>query len=534
MKRLSERKKRWIERTASNDRSYKLYLYNRFFVFLLLVLLQIVISVQWTYSIVYGSSKWSVLLQELMWVAELVFVLYLINKSERPSEKLSWILLILTLPIVGVPGYLLYGDGRQSRRMQRLTRKAKKTNAEQRERVQGELPNFISQNRSDSICGFLQSRAEYPVFTDGDVAYYKSGEEMFPEMLRALESAEKFILMEYFIISAGKMWSSILKILLEKAEQGVQIRIIYDDFGCMMTLPPKYNAYLESLHPNIKCMAFNHIIPVFTLRMNNRDHRKMLVVDGKIAFTGGVNIADEYIAQKRRFGYWKDTGVKVTGDAVHSFTSMFFEMWNAFRADKEELGGYILPLTAKPSTQETKFRLQPYGVSPLEPISVGAAVYKDMIARAEKYVYVFTPYLILDDSIRDGLCQAAMRGVDVRIVTPGIPDKKMVFRLTRANYSILMKAGVKIYEYTPGFIHAKSMVCDDTSAVVGTINLDYRSLYLHFENAVYFSHCAAVGDLKRDCEETFLASKECSLANTKRGLVGRMVDSVLRVFETML
>ena len=277
MKQLSERKKKWIERTAENDRSYKLFLYNRFFIFLILVFLQLVISIGLAYSVVYDASRVGIILQALLLIAELVFVLYLINKNDRPSEKLNWILLILIVPVVGVPGYLLYGEGRQTRRMQRLTNRARKADEKQREDIYGKKPVFQPQNRADSICRFLDSYAKYPVFTDGSVDYYKSGEEMFPDMLEELKKAEKFILLEYFIIAAGKMWSSILKVLLEKAEQGVQIRIIYDDFGCMMTLPPKYNAYLESLHPNIKCMAFNHIIPVFTVRMNNRDHRKILV-----------------------------------------------------------------------------------------------------------------------------------------------------------------------------------------------------------------------------------------------------------------
>jgi cardiolipin synthase len=366
------------------------------------------------------------------------------------------------------------------------------------------------------------------------VTYYKAGEEMFPHMLEELKKAEKFILVEYFIIAGGKMWSEILQILIEKAMAGVQVRIIYDDFGCMMTLPPKYDRYLETLHPNIKCMAFNNIIPVFSVRMNNRDHRKIMVVDGKVAFTGGINLADEYIAEKQRFGYWKDTGVKVTGNAVGSFTLMFFHIWNAFRKDEESLHKYLLPLQDMPRENATSFRLQPYDDSPLDRISIGASVYMDIISRAKDYVYIFTPYLILDDAMRGALCQAAMRGVDVRIVTPGIPDKKTVFRLTRANYGILLKAGVRIYEYTPGFIHAKSMVCDDECAVVGTINLDYRSLYLHFENAVYFAGCDAVLDVKRDCEEVFAVSKERTKENLKSGIVGRMVDAVLRLFETLL
>jgi cardiolipin synthase len=270
--------------------------------------------------------------------------------------------------------------------------------------------------------------------------------------------------------------------------------------------------------------------------MNNRDHRKILVVDGKVAFTGGINLADEYVAQKVRFGYWKDSGVKITGNAVRSFTMMFFYLWNAFRKDKEALSAYLLPpseIKSDTKDEEKQTQIHPYDDSPLDKQSVGATVYLDMIHRARDYVYIFTPYLILDDEMRAALMRAAMRGVDVRIVTPGIPDKKMVYRLTRANYEILMRVGVKIYEYTPGFIHSKSMVCDDECAVVGTINFDYRSLYLHFENAVYFSGCDAVMEVKRDCEETFAVSKLCTKENHKRGFFGRLGDSLLRLFETI-
>jgi cardiolipin synthase len=277
-------------------------------------------------------------------------------------------------------------------------------------------------------------------------------------------------------------------------------------------------------------MAFNQITPLIAVRMNNRDHRKIIVVDGKTAFTGGINLADEYINEKRRFGYWKDSGVQITGNAVNSFTGMFFYLWNAFRKDKADVCRY---LTA-PKKVDEGIRIQPYDDSPLDKMSVGESVYVDMIHRAARSVWIFTPYLLLDDYMRAALCMAAMRGVDVRIVTPGIPDKKTTYRLTRANYAVLMRAGVKIYEYTPGFIHAKSMLCDGEYAVVGTINLDYRSLYLHFENAVYFSGCGAVADLKKDCEETFAVSKLCTLNDPKRTLLGRWVDAVLRLFETLM
>ena len=536
MKKLSARKKRWIERTVANDRSYKVFLYNRFFTFLFLVLSQLVAFGVLVYLLVY-YSKAALALQTALFIFQILIVLSIINHHDRPSSRLNWIILILIVPIFGVPMYVMNGRGRPTRRMNKKIHAAKAEIAKALEEKYGKAEIPEAKTRGEAVSRYLTAVAKYPAFQDGTVQYYKSGEEMFPDMLAEIEKAEKFILVEYFIIAHGLMWGTIKKALLAKAMQGVQIRIIYDDFGCMMTLPPNYERYMESLHENIKCMTFNTVVPLFAVRMNHRDHRKMLVIDGKVAFTGGINLADEYIAQKERFGYWKDTGLKITGDSVRSFTEMFFYLWNAFRKDKEDIKNYLLPPSEKTVETPLKnpdFCVQPYDDSPLDRLSTGEAVYLDVINRATKYVWIFTPYLILDDILRAALCQAAMRGVDVRIVTPGIPDKAMVYRLTRANYGLLMKAGVRIYEYTPGFIHAKSMLCDDECAVVGTINLDYRSLYHHFENAVYFSGCEAVADLKRDCEETFALSRECTAENTKRSVVGRWIDSVLRVFETLL
>ena len=536
MKKLSARKKKWIERTVKNDRSYKVFLYNRFFMFLFLVLLQLIAYGLLLLTFVY-SSKWALVLQLAVAVLELVFVLRVINKNDAPSTKLNWILLILIVPVFGVPLYLWNGEGRPTRKMRKKIIASKKRNGQILEELYGK-PETSVVTRADAVTRYLSNYAGYPAFYEGEVEYYKSGEEMCPAMLDALKRAKKFILLEYFIIGHGRMWNEILQIVLQKANEGVKVRIIYDDFGCMMHLPPHYDRYLESLHENIKCMTFNNVVPFFSMRMNNRDHRKLLVVDGEVGFTGGINLADEYINEKRRFGYWKDTGVRLSGECVRSFVQMFFYLWNAFRADKEDLNAYLPP--SKPSNEPlqtaetTPLRIQPYDDSPLDNVSAGEAAYMDVINRAGRYLYIFTPYLILDDAMRSALCQAAARGVDVRIVTPATPDKKTVFRLTRANYGILMKAGVKIYEYTPGFIHAKSVVSDDECAIVGTINFDYRSLYHHFENAVYFSGCSAVLDVKRDAEETFAVSKLCTSENMKRGLCGRLIDSILRVFETLL
>ena len=534
MKPLSEKKKKWIEETITNDRSNKKMLYNRFILFLLFVMLQLVVFITSSFLLAYGSP-FGLVLQGIAAIIACVAVLYIISQHERPSTRVNWIVLILTVPFVGVPMYLMYGEGRPIRVLRQKWEPSKAETQRIVDAFYGKQQIENPEARSKAVEYYLAKYEDAPAFENGTLEYHKAGEDAFPVILQELRKAEKFVLLEYFIISHGKMWNSILKILLDKAQQGVQVRIIYDGFGCMMHLPPKYDRYLETLHPNIKCMTFNTIIPVFSMRLNNRDHRKILVIDGKVAFTGGYNLADEYIAEKMRFGYWKDTGLKITGGAVRSFTKMFFTMWNAFCEDKEDITNYLLTEEeTDKQTDEPGIRIQPYDDSPLDSKSVGEMVYIDMINRAEKYVYITTPYLILDDFIRASLCRAAMRGVDVRIVTPGIPDKKIAYRLTRANYDVLMQAGVRIYEYTPGFVHAKMMVCDDQYAVVGTINLDYRSLYLHFENAVYFSNCQAVMDVKTDCEETFSLSYERQPEDNRRSVKGRVFDAVLRLFETLM
>ncbi len=534
MKKLSERKRKWIERTVANDRSNKRFLYNRFYTFALLVLLQIAGLILLMYLFAYDTQV-GVLVQLGVGILAVAYVLRIINQSDRPSARMNWVLLILIFPIVGVPLYTVCREGRPAWKLRKKIEEAKADNERRLHTLFGDTPIREPAVRADAVSYYLHAHADYPAYSDGAVEYYDCGEKMFPAMKEALRSAKKFILLEYFIVAHGKMWGQILEILLQKAEEGVQIRIIYDDMGCMTTLPPQYDRYLESLHPNIRAHTFNEVVPLFALRMNNRDHRKILVVDGRVAFTGGINLADEYIGEKRRFGYWKDTGVRVMGSAVASFTKMFFYLWNAVRTDGEGLENYVLPAKEGAFAPAADgFTVQPYDDCPLDEKPVGESVYVDILHRAAKYVYIFTPYLLLGDTLRTALCHAAERGVDVRIVVPGSPDKKTVYRLTRANYRILLEAGVKIYEYTPGFIHAKSFVCDDECAVVGTVNLDYRSLYQHFEDGVYFANCQAVLDLKRDCEETFAISHLCTKENTKRSLFGQLIDSLLRVFETLL
>ncbi len=535
MKKLSERKKRWIERTVANDRSNKRFLYNRFYLFALLALLQLAGLFLLFYLFAYHTQI-GFIVQVAVGILSLVCVLYIVNNNDRPSAKLNWILIIMIAPVFGVPFFLYFGRGRPARKMKRKLENAKAENARLIEEKFGRAEPSVPTNRQDGLEGYLLKYAAAPAYLDSDITYFESGETLFSAMKEALLHAKKFILLEYFIIAHGKMWGETLKILLQKAEEGVQIRILYDDFGCMTTLPPGYDRYLEGLHENIRVLTFNEVVPIFDLRMNNRDHRKLLIVDGEVGFTGGINLADEYIGEVRRFGYWKDNGVRVVGRAVNSLTRIFFDVWNAFRKDKEAVTDYLVGdfNATLPPASEKKGVVQPYDDSPLDGRSVAEYVYADMLHRAVKYAYIFTPYLLPDDVIRSALIRAAERGVDVRIVTPGIPDKKTVYRLTRANYAPLLAAGVKIYEYTPGFIHSKSIVVDGESAVVGTINFDCRSLYLHFENGVYFTDKEAIAALEKDCEETFALSKPCTKENTKRGVFGGLIDSLLRLFEGLM
>ena len=342
---------------------------------------------------------------------------------------------------------------------------------------------------------------------DSDVKYYPLGEEMYADMLRALESAEHFIFLEYFIIQPGKMWDGIAEILKRKAAQGVDVRLICDDMGSLFLLPQGFAREME--RSGVKTLMFNPFIPVLSLAMNNRDHRKIMDVDGHTVFTGGVNLSDEYINAVELHGHWKDTGVRVTGEAAWNFTAMFLEFWHAYRPESanEPLDAFR-PHAYHPAPFAGEGWVQPFSDSPLDGEAVSAGVYIDILAQARDYVYIFTPYLIIDDVMQAALCAAAKRGVDVRIVTPGVPDKKVVYRLTRSYYAPLLRAGVRIYEYTPGFIHAKSYLSDDTTGVVGTINMDYRSLYLHFECAAYIYRNSVVYDVEHDFEETL---KKCSL-----------------------
>ncbi|MBE6948668.1 MAG: cardiolipin synthase [Ruminococcaceae bacterium] len=505
--------------------------YNRLIFTGLMILFQLAVLFVWFFRL-YSHYRY---IPVMISVLAVIFILYIISKDDNPSMKLGWVMLILTFPFAGVPMYLFYGDQKPSRAMYNRLLSSQLVNPQRIKQTPETMEAFSGLNsRAGSTGKYIYKNSGFPVYRNTQVKYYPLGENMYADMLTALRSAKRYIFLEYFILEDGKMWNSILNILKEKASQGVEIKIIYDDFGSIAKqLPRHFDKHMEALHPNIKCLRFNPIRPLAIMSMNNRDHRKLMIIDGEFGFTGGINIADEYINSISLYGHWKDTGIRLQGDAVRSMILMFAEMWNAFRQDKIFEKEYIKPEGPYFEPYSDGF-VQPFSDCPLDNEYLAKNIITDMINQAKERIYIFTPYLIIDSDLRTSLSIAAKRGVDVRIVTPGIPDKKLVFRLTRANYRPLIDAGVKIYEYTPGFIHAKSISVDGNSAVVGTVNLDYRSMYFHFECGVYLYDSKCVRALEDDCRDTFKKSHQIVHSDLKRGILGKTVDSILRAFETLL
>ena len=504
---------------------------NRFSVTIFLILIQLV----WLALVFLRLVGYSEIITTALKVLSILMTLHVISHAEVPAYRMGWVLLIMTLPLFGGLLYLLLGERRPARRLRLRLEKSMEKHGEivhQDPEVAEALKEAFP--RTAGLSAYIANFGRYPAWQNTQVKYHTLGEDQFEDMLAVLKQAERFIFLEYFVIEEGYMWDSILEILTQKVEQGVDVRVIYDDMACQPRLPSAYSKRLAKL--GIKCLAFNPFIPVVSLVMNNRDHRKMMIIDGHTAFTGGINLADEYINHIVRFGHWKDTGVMLQGEAVWNFTVMFLEVWNAFFFDDEDYSAFCPKPTTAEGFSGDGF-VQPFCDSPLDDETVSVNVYLDILAQAKDYVYILTPYLAISDELQIALCAAAKRGVDVRMVLPGTPDKKIAYRLSRSYYLPLMNAGVRIYEYTPGFMHAKSYVCDDTLAVVGTINMDYRSLYLHFECGVLMVGNSAIKDLKNDALQLFRISHEVTPAERRRGLLrsvtGGLIDAVLRVFAPL-
>lgn len=455
----------------------------------------------------------------------LLVVLHIVREDTNPIYKIPWIILNLTLPILGGLSYLMFGSLRFSRReRQRAQRIAASCRSALRSRPDAaqRVPEEFR-----PLSRYLENCADAPVYDGTDVRFFTLGEELLPVLLEELEGARRFIFLEYFIIAPGTMWDSILDVLRRKAAQGVDVRVIYDDIGCLGLLPSHYARLLE--RSGIACVAFNPFTNLFSARFNNRDHRKICVIDGNVGFTGGINLADEYINAYPKHGHWKDTAVQLTGRAVWSLTVMFLSLWDYERRESEDLSAF-----APEIAPDARGLVQPYTDIPIDAEHVGESVYCSILNRARKYVYITTPYLIVDNELISALTIAAKSGVDVRIITPGIPDKKMVWRLTRSYYGVLLRAGVKLYEYTPGFIHAKEFVADDRCAVVGTINLDYRSLCHHYECAALLWDVPAVNNIREDYLATLKQCREITPAFCAREC-GRhpLLVSLLRIFSPL-
>ena len=459
-------------------------------------------------------------------------VISLILRANNPAVKLAWIVPILMFPLFGGIMYLAFGHvflpGKLRVGCERTAGHIEKNLKQEPEILNGleqENPWIANQSK------YLLDYAGTPVWDHTSAVYYSDGLPYWEQMLKDLEQAEHFIFLEFFILGEGKMWNSVLEILERKVEAGVEVRLIYDDVGSVFILPKKYYETIEK--KGIKCIAFNRLIPFLALILNNRDHRKIVVIDGKVGYTGGINMADEYINYTHPHGdHWKDAGLRIEGQAVWNFTVMFLQMWNMARYTEEDYSAYYYRFDEKP---EVRGYMQPYMDSPLDRELVGENVYLNLIGYARKYIYIFTPYLITDNEMYTALKLAAKRGVDVRIVTPGVPDKKTIYWLTQSNYQNLIEAGVKIYQYTPGFLHSKCVLCDDEVATVGTVNFDYRSFYHHFECGVYLYKVAALESLKRDMEETFNVSESITLEWCRKKFVkSNLIGPILKLFSPLL
>ena len=461
----------------------------------------------------------------------LLITLGIINSKSNPAYKIAWLIPILLFPVFGGLIYLLFGSDRTGRylrkKLQGIGTEMDNVIGEAHRRSGAEQlpPDAANQSRYISHCAYC------PPYQNTTTEYLPLGEVKFERMVEELKKAKHYIFLEYFIIQEGKMWNTILDILRQKAAEGVDVRVIYDDMGCIMILPTGYDKTLEQM--GIKCRIFNPFVPILSSRFNTRDHRKICVIDGNVGFTGGINLADEYINAYEKHGHWKDTSILLKGEAVFSLTVMFLSMWDYLDGTiaKTDYSRYYPTVW----DENAKGYVQPFADNPLDDEAVGETVYLNLINKAKRYVYITTPYLILSSEMLTALTSAAKCGVDVRIITPHVPDKWYVHAVSRSHYQTLIEAGVKIYEYTPGFIHAKTFVVDDDYAVVGTINLDYRSLYLHFECAVWMYQTPSVAQVRDDFFKTQQISQEITLEECRSlSFPRRLGRSVLRVFAPLM
>ena len=509
-----------------NKKRLRGVLSHRLFIILLL-LLQIAF---FGYLVLSGSeSSWLVSL--VFSLLSMLVAIHVVSKHEKPGYKLTWVFTILTLPIFGGAFYLMMRLQPSVRRFRKQVESSQEALTRRLPRHEGALAGAEAQGPcAVRLARYLENGVGFPVYPASRVEYFPSGETFFEALLRELPKAKRYIFVEFFILQEGEMWGEVLKILEQKAREGVEVRVLYDDFGCFVKLPRDYCAEVRA--KGIQCEVFSPFRPALTILQNNRDHRKIVSIDGVTAFTGGANLADEYINRVDRFGIWRDAAVMVEGESAWALTLMFLQMWG--------LATRRLPLYDRfvpermPATVPGNGYVQPYCDSPLDTENVAERVYMQIINGARKYLYISTPYLIVDDLMLSALTLAARSGVDVRILTPENWDKRLVHMTTRSYYRELIDGGVKIYEFTGGFNHAKTFVCDDTVATVGTVNMDYRSLYLHFECGVCLYGGGSVLDVKRDFLETIARCHQITPEECEASGLRRMAREVLRIFAPLM
>lgn len=501
---------------------------------MIFALLSIAIEVALIILIIIGMSKEFVWFSAAFSLLGLAVVLALYGKKQSASIKMPWILLILLVPVAGLAFYLLVGQNQGTRKMRKRYEEIDKkllpllpANDKEQQELKEKSPYAAN------ITHYIREYSGYPVYKNTDITYFDDAKKGLESQKEELKKAKEFIFMEYHAIEDAESWRGIQEILEEKVKEGVEVRVFYDDMGSIGFVNTDFVKRLESV--GIHARVFNPFAPGLNLFLNNRDHRKITVIDGKVGFTGGYNLANEYFHLTEPFGFWKDTGLKLEGDAVRSLTVTFLEMWNAVKAkdiDDVDFERYLGRYDYK--AYDGGF-VAPYADSPMDKIQVGEDVYMSIASSARDYAWYITPYLIITDEMISALSLAARRGVDVRIITPGIPDKKLVYSVTRSYYNALAVNGVRIFEYTPGFCHAKMSVSDDTVATCGTINLDYRSLYHHFENGCFIAESHVVDEIKRDFEEMFSASNEVTeYYKSGRGRFLRFGQMLLRLVAPLL
>lgn len=514
----------------------KRVLFSRLVITLFIVSLQVLFLLSSFYKL---SEYWPII-SALTTLLSGALIIYIINRDENPAFKITWLLPICVVPLVGALLYAFVAMDIVPKGVKKLIK-----------RREGESAKYLEQNaviRQEldekklpitSISRYLERFGNYPVYQNTEVSYFPIGEEFLKDLLVEIERAEKFIFMEYFIVYEGKMWNTLKEALSKKAKQGVDVRLLVDGMCAINQLPRNFPEKMKAL--GIDTRVFMPVMPVFSTYQNNRDHRKIFVIDGKIAYNGGINIADEYINARALYGHWKDTAVKLCGDAVRTFTVMFLQLW--YVADRRtskgiyvagEYEGYINPERSNLETSGEGYVI-PYGDGPHTNHRLAENVYLDILNRADKYVHIMTPYFINDNEMLCAFKYAAERGVDVKIILPHIPDKWFAYDVARTYYPMLLRAGVKVYEYEPGFIHAKSVVCDDDRAVVGSINFDFRSLYHHYECATLFGGCEAVSQVEKDFQETLQKCIEVTMDYYKQIPVWkRFAGHVLKLFAPLL